>query len=123
MRAGAAAVDLNLGSVVATAIDLNEGILAVTDNFNPVRFAAIANNLNPGIRATTSVDLNARSLYSWRAIVAGHLRRAARDDQSGERDKHSSGWRGGHWARRGHRGAKDAGNRFPLASLRLQREK
>ncbi|HEX7517327.1 MAG TPA: hypothetical protein VF345_08590 [Chthoniobacterales bacterium] len=131
MRMGAAAVDLNLGSLVAPAIDLNEGILAVTDNFNParfaaividlnegilavadnfnpVRFAAIANDLNPGILAATSVDLNARSLFSWRAIVPGYLRRATRDDQSGERDKDASGSRAGRWARRGHRGAKDA---------------
>jgi hypothetical protein len=92
----AATVDLNLGSLAATTIDLNEGILAVTDD------------LNPGILVAASVDLNARSLFSWRAIVAGHLRRAARDDQSGDRTEQASDSRAGRWARRGHRGAKDA---------------
>jgi hypothetical protein len=78
MRSDAATVDFHLGSLAASAIDLNEGILAVADNFNPVSFVAIV------------VDLNARSLFARRAIVAGYLCRAARDDQSGERNKHPS---------------------------------
>ena len=100
--------DIHPAYFPASVIDLNEGILAVTDNFNADRFAAIAYDLDPGVLAATSVDLNARSVFAWRAIVAGYLRRAARDDQSGECDKHASSSRTGRWARRGHRGAKDA---------------
>ena len=120
LNEGIFAVTDNLKPVRFPAIfvDFNEDILAVTDDFNPDRFATSAHDLNSGILAAPSVDLNARSLFSWRAIVAGYLRRAARDDQSGECNKHASGSRAGRWARRGHRGAKDAGNRFPLASLR-----
>src|SRR5437870_4080714 len=128
---GAAAVDLNLGSLAAPAIDLNEGILvitddvnpahfpvividlnkgilAVTDNFNSDHFAASAHDLNPGVLVATFVDFNPRSPFSWRAIVAGYLRRAAHNDQSGECDKHAPGSRAGCSARRWHRGAKDA---------------
>jgi hypothetical protein len=90
-------------------VDLNKGVLAITDDFNPDRFAAVALDLNPCIiLAATSIDLDARSLFPGRAIVAGHLRRATRDDQSGDRTEQASDSRAGRWARRGHRGAKDA---------------
>src|SRR5437762_10170978 len=121
-------IDLNEGVLAVTgdvdpahfpamAIDLNDGVLVVTDNFNPDCFAASAHDFNPGILAATSVDLNARSPFSWRAIIAGYLRRAACNDQSRERDQGASGSRAGRSARRWHRGAKNDGNGFPLASL------
>ena len=42
-----------------------------------------------------TVDLNVRSFCAWRTIVAGYLRRADRDDQSGERDQYPEGSRAG----------------------------
>lgn len=135
MSTGAPAVDLNRGALLsvvvdlndgilavahnyparfaAMSVDLNEGVLAITDDFNPDRFVVIALDLHPCILAATSIDLNARSFFSWRALVAGHLRRAGRDDQSGDRAEQASGSRAGRWARRGHRGAKDAETVFP----------
>ena len=124
-------VDLNHGSAAVPSIDFDEGVLAVADNVDPVRLAALTIYLNEGVLAVaddfssiglaaigpdfnpsllvaTAVDLNARSFFAWWTLVASYLCRAARDDQSGERNKHSSRSRTGHWAGRGHRGAKDA---------------
>ena len=99
VRAGAAAVDLDLRSLAPAAIefneailavaenverdrfpaiasDLNDGILTVADDLNPGLFFAIANNFNPGILAATPVDLNARAPFLGWAIVAGDLQPA-----------------------------------------------
>src|SRR5439155_18216459 len=74
-------------------IDLSEGVLAVAEDFSPLCLAAIGRDLNPSSLVATTIDLNACFLCAWRTIVAGYLRCAARDDQSGERNKHPSGSR------------------------------
>ena len=101
-------VDLNLPSATVPTIDLDEGVLAVADDFSSIGLAAIGPDFNPSLLVATAVDLNARSFFAWWTLVAGYLCRAARDGQSGERNKHPSRSRTGRWAGRGHRGAKDA---------------
>jgi hypothetical protein len=106
-------IDLDEAALATRSRGLNAGILAVPEiDFDTAGF--------PGAPA---VYFDSRSFVARRRIVTHYARIAGQDDQDGGGKKQASASRSGHWARQGHRDAKDAGKRFPLASLRAARKK
>jgi hypothetical protein len=114
---GATAIDLDLGRATAIAIDFNLRLLAVAGQGN-ARLLAVTRERDPIRFGSASVDLDYGSFVARRRIIVASDRRNAPDKaQTRECEKHPSHSRASLWPGRGHRGAKNAGKRFPLASL------